>query len=198
MDITSDEKLYNSFEELTDSLRRSLHSRDDAELLFWLQTYQLIAQSKIEEKGDALRIVMNRICGNDDYCEEVYYLAVNQPETYRQFMQKYQISDVLSELGEHWKRQLCRPSIVHALSLQAGLKGFTEECMPTINDIISEIETEWGGHEWNQLTENDLKWRQQAYKAYRTRLRKLIAKLDVAKELYNIRREDPDFYNNED
>jgi hypothetical protein len=193
MDITRDEKLYNSFEELTESLRRSLHSRDDAELLFWVQVYNLVNQSKIVEKPDAFGIIMNRVTGTNEGCNEIYRMIDTQADAYIEFVQKYQISDVLTELGEHWKRLLRRPSIVYALALRAWVKGFVDDCMPGINKILSECEAEWKDN--NQLTEDDIKARQRKYKAYRTRLRKLVTKLDTLKEHYNVCREDPSFYN---
>ena len=196
MDITRDEKLYNSFEELTASVTRSIRNKKDAELLFWVQVYNLVNQSKIVEKSDAFGIIMNRVTGTNEGCNEIYRMIDTQADAYIEFVQKYQISDVLTELGEHWKRLLRRSSIVYALALRAWVKGFVDDCMPGINNILSECETEWKDN--NQLTEDDIKARQRKYKAYRTRMRKLIGKFDVVKELYNVRREDPDFYNTED
>lgn len=196
MDITRDEKLYNSFEALTASVTRSIRNKKDAELLFWVQVYNLVNQSKIVEKSDAFGIIMNRVTGTNEGCNETYRMIDTQADAYIEFVQKYQISDVLTELGEHWKRLLRRPSIVYALALRAWVKGFVDDCMPDINKILSECETEW--QDSNQLTEDDIKARQRKYKAYRTRLRKLVTKLDTLKEHYNVCREDPDFYNTED
>ena len=196
MDIARNEKLYNSFEELTASVTRSIRNKKDAELLFWVQAYNLVNQSKIVEKSDAFGIIMNRVTGTNEGCNEIYRMIDTQADAYIEFVQKYQISDVLTELGEHWKRLLRRSSIVYALALRAWVKGFVDDCMPGINRILSECEAEWQDN--NHLTEDYIKARQRAYKAYRTHLKKLIGKFDVAKELYNVRREDPDFYNTED
>lgn len=188
MDMRRDEKLYNSFEELTENVARALHNRNDAEMLFWVQTYHLLAQSKIAEKSDAIGMIMNRVTGSNRGCSVIYHMVEDQTEVYLQFEREYHISDVLDELGDHWKRMLCRPTIVYTRSFQAWLKGYVDECMPAINNMISELEAEFGGNTCNQLTEEDIKARQQAYRAYRTRLKNLIKKCDVAIEFNNIRR----------
>lgn len=187
MDVSRDEKLYHTFQQLTKNATQAMHNRHDAETLFWVQTYHLLAQSKIAEKSDAIGIIMSRITGSNLGCGEVYHMIAHQTEAYLQFEQEYHLSDVLDELGDHWKRLLSDSSIVYTLSLREWLKGYVDECMPSINNMVSELEEEFGELEWNQLTEEDIKGRQRAYRAYRTRLKKLIAKCDVAKEFFDMR-----------
>lgn len=193
MTIQKDEKLYQCYMEITESLRRTVHSREDAEMLFWVETYRMIAQSKLAEKCDILGIIMTHVTGSNARCSEIYHFNENQPEAYRQFTNRYRLSDALNELGTFWKQLFCRRHVVYLLSLRTWLEGYTKECMPSIYKMIHDLEREFDGDLWGQATKQYQRYRQAAYKAQRTQLRNLIAKIDVSRELSYLRQETPTY-----
>ena len=198
MDITKDNKLFETYTDMMQSMARSTRNLDAAELLFWYITYGVIAQSKIAEKNDALGIIMNKFKGSKHGCNEVYHAATDLTSDYVLFNKRYALSDKLSELGDHWKEIFWKGRFGQVLILRGWLKMFINECMPAINEMISECEDEWKDSPHNMLTEKDLKVRQRAYTAYKRKLQLLLTKLDTVKELYDLRREAPDYYNTEE
>lgn len=192
--ITIDKKLNPIYTSITNILRRTIHDPYAAENLFWIQTYQLIAQSKIDCKNDVMGFVMLRIKGSNNSCSDIGHMVEEKTKEYLQFDQDYHISDVLDDLGDQWKRMICRTSITPMFSFRVWLKLYVGECMPAINKMISEWEAEGTTIDQTRLTEDDLKERQKAYRAARARLKKLLKKLDAVKEYDAIRRQDPDYF----
>ncbi len=191
MTIQKDEKLYQCYMEITESLGRTIHSWEDAEMLFWVETYRMITQSKLAEKCDILGIIMTCVTGSNTRCSEIYHFNENQPEAYRQFINHYRLSDALTELGAFWKQLFCRPHVVYLLSLRAWLEGYTKECMPSIYKLIHDLEGEADGELWGHATKQKQRYTQVTYKAQRVQLRNLIAKIDVDRELSYLRQETP-------
>lgn len=198
MDTTKDNRLFETYLDMRESMVRSTKDRAAAELLFWYTAYPLVAQSKIAEKNDVLGIVMNKFMGDGHGCNEVYHAVTDLTSEYVLFNKEYGLSDKLSELGEHWKKIFWNDRFGQVLILRGWLKIFINECMPAINETIAACENEWKDLSHNMLTEKDLKARQRAYSAYKRKLQSLLNKLDIVKELHDLDRENPDYYKNEE
>ena len=198
MNTTKDNRLFEVYADMMASMARSTKDRDAAELLFWYTVYPLVAQSKLAEKNDVLGIVMNKFMGDSHGCNEVYHAVTDLTSEYVRFNKKYGLSDKLSELGDHWKNVFWNGRFGQVLILRGWLKMFINECMPAINETIAACENEWKDLSHNMLTEKDLKARQRAYSAYKRKLQSLLSKLGVTRELYDIGRENPDYYKNEE
>lgn len=198
MDTTKDNRLFETYLDMRESMVRSTKDRAAAELLFWYTAYPLVAQSKIAEKNDVLGIVMNKFMGDGHGCNEVYHAVTDLTSEYVLFNKEYGLSDKLSELGEHWKKIFWNDRFGQVLILRGWLKIFINECMPAINETIEACENEWKDLSHNMLTEKDLKARQRAYSAYKRKLQSLLSKLDVTKEIHDLDRENPDYYKNEE
>lgn len=185
MTIKRDEKLYRIYGELAGTLPCS---RDDAELLFWVQTYRLLDQSRMVDaaKSDAMGILMHRINGFNN-CGTLLRFCREQQDEYRRFEEEFRISTSLNDLGERWKRNLSAIEHMRDFPLRIWLESYAEVCMPAIDRIIAEAELEFGISNAGRLTEADVALRRKQYRAYRAQLKQLMEKLDAVEEFLTLR-----------
>ena len=185
MTVERDEKLYRIYEELADTLPCS---RADAELLFWVQTYRLLDQSRMVDaaKSDVLGILMHRIKGFND-CSSLLRFCRAQQDDYRRFDEAFRITPSLNGLGERWKRNLSAIEHMRDFPLRIWLEGYTGACMPAIDRIITEAELEFGVSSSGRLTDEDVAQRRKQYRAYRAQMKQLMEKLDAIEEFLTLR-----------
>jgi len=188
----NENKLFEYYHNMLHSMERSTRSTDAAELLFWFTTCDLVNQSKIEAKNDCLGIIMKHFMGVNIGSNFIVNSAENKTEEYVEFNKEYSLSDSLIELGDHWKGIFWNKRFGQILILRGWLKMYITRCMPVINHIITECEREW--LQDCEITETYIKERQKAYKTYKRKLNSLLTKLEIVKEVHNLFREAPGYY----
>ena len=183
------------YQVLTNSLIRTVKSRNDAYWIFWSRVGEVINLSDIpiDSKKECFKMLMQNF-GTDGYLYEEICSAVICKKyniEYDRIQQEYSFSERLTDLGESWKDLIWNQRMTRCRVVGSWLRGFDCEIMPIINKVVMEYEAAL--KEQSLITEYNVRIGQERYRSCRKAWKRDYKKWETICEFMAFMQTDPEY-----